>query len=58
MIRDPRAAFDSLFGVGATPAERAAHRRTDKSILDWVMSEVARLSAVSAPAIAPGSTSI
>ncbi len=43
MIRDPRAAFDSLFGVGATPAERAAHRRTDKSILDWVTSEVARL---------------
>ena len=24
MIRDPRAAFDQLFGVGATPAERAA----------------------------------
>ena len=24
MIRDPRAVFDSLFGVGATPAERAA----------------------------------
>jgi len=43
MIRDPRAAFDSLFGVGATPAERAAIRRTDKSILDWVSGEVARL---------------
>ncbi|MDP2320741.1 MAG: DUF1552 domain-containing protein [Acidobacteriota bacterium] len=43
MIRDPRAAFDSLFGVGATPAERAAIRRTDKSILDWVSEEVARL---------------
>ena len=43
MIRDPRAAFDSLFGVGATPAERAAHRKTDKSILDWVSGEVARL---------------
>jgi len=43
MIRDPRAAFDSLFGVGATPAERAAIRRTDKSILDWVGGEVARL---------------
>ena len=43
MIRDPRAAFDSLFGVGATPAERAAIRRTDKSILDWVGAEVARL---------------
>jgi hypothetical protein len=44
MIRDPRAAFDQLFGVGATPAERAANRRTDSSILDWVTSEVARIS--------------
>ncbi|MGH9385298.1 MAG: DUF1552 domain-containing protein, partial [Vicinamibacterales bacterium] len=43
MIRDPRVAFDQLFGVGATPAERAAHRQTDRSILDWVASEVARL---------------
>src|SRR5687768_17871463 len=43
MIRDPRAIFVSLFGVGATPAERAATRRADKSILDWVTSEVARL---------------
>src|SRR6516164_2460513 len=44
MIRDPRAAFDQLFGVGATPAERAANRRTDSSILDWVTGEVARIS--------------
>ncbi|MGH9409277.1 MAG: DUF1552 domain-containing protein, partial [Vicinamibacterales bacterium] len=44
MIRDPRAAFDQLFGVGATPAERAENRRTDQSILDWVSSEVGRLS--------------
>jgi len=44
MIRDPRAVFDSLFGVGATPAERAQSRRADKSILDWVSGEVARLS--------------
>jgi Protein of unknown function (DUF1552) len=44
MIRDPRAAFDQLFGVGATPAERAANRRTDQSILDWVTGEVARIS--------------
>jgi hypothetical protein len=43
MIRDPRVAFDQLFGVGATPAERAAHRRADKSILDWLTTEVARL---------------
>ena len=43
MIRDPRYAFDQLFGVGATPAERAARRRTDKSILDWMTTEVSRL---------------
>jgi hypothetical protein len=43
MVRDPRAAFDQLFGVGATPGERAANRRTDRSILDWVAGEVARL---------------
>jgi hypothetical protein len=43
MIRDPRYAFDQLFGVGATPEERAARRRTDKSILDWMASEVSRL---------------
>ena len=44
MIRDPRAAFDQLFGVGATAAERAENRRTDSSILDWVTGEVARMS--------------
>src|SRR5205823_64023 len=43
MIRDPRAAFDQLFGDGATPRERAASMRTDRSLLDWVMSEVAQL---------------
>ena len=43
MIRDPRAVFDQLFGVGGTPAERAARRRTDRSILDWIGREVARL---------------
>ncbi len=36
MIRDPRAVFDQLFGIGATPEARAARRRRDKSILDWV----------------------
>jgi hypothetical protein len=43
MVRDPRAAFDQLFGVGATAAERAAIRRADASILDWIASEVSRL---------------
>jgi hypothetical protein len=43
MIRDPRAAFDQLFGVGATPEERMANRRADRSLLDWVTGEVAQL---------------
>ena len=43
MIRDPRVAFDQLFGVGRTAEERAAHRQTDRSILDWITDEVSRL---------------
>src|SRR5512139_14953 len=43
MIRDPRTAFDQLFGVGATPEARAARRQKDKSILDWITTEVNRL---------------
>jgi len=43
MVRDPRAAFDQLFGVGATPEQRAANRRTNRSILDWVTAEVSRM---------------
>ncbi len=43
MIRDPRVVFDQLFGVGGTPEERAARRRADRSILDWITGEVARL---------------
>jgi hypothetical protein len=43
MIRDPRVAFDQLFGAGGTPEERAARRRTDRSILDWITGEVSKL---------------
>ena len=43
MIRDPRVAFDQLFGAGGTPEERASRRRTQKSILDWIAEDVARL---------------
>jgi hypothetical protein len=42
MIRDPRVAFDMLFGAGATPADRAARRDTRKSVLDWISGEVER----------------
>ena len=40
MIRDPRVAFEKLFGVGGSPEERAARRRTRRSILDFVASEM------------------
>ena len=43
MIRDPRAVFDQLFGVGATPEARARRRRRDRSILDWVADSVGQL---------------
>ena len=43
MIRDPRVAFDQLFGSGGSPEERAARRRTNRSILDWITGEVAHL---------------
>jgi hypothetical protein len=43
MIRDPRVAFDQLFGAGGTPGQRAMRRRTERSILDWIVGEVAAL---------------
>src|SRR5262245_19414542 len=43
MIRDPRIAFDLLFGAGATAEERAARRQTRSSILDWIGGEVERV---------------
>jgi hypothetical protein len=42
MIRDPRVAFDMLFGAGATAEERAARRETRKSVLDWITGEIER----------------
>jgi hypothetical protein len=41
MIRDPRVAFEMLFGSGGTPEDRAARRETRRSILDWIAGEVA-----------------
>jgi hypothetical protein len=43
MIRDPRYAFDQLFGVGATAEERARRRLEDRSILDSITAAVGRL---------------
>ena len=41
MIRDPRVAFDMLFGAGGSPEDRAQRRVTRRSILDFVQGEVA-----------------
>ncbi len=43
MIRDPRVAFDMLFGSGASAEDRVARRETRKSILDWISGEVERV---------------
>ena len=45
MIRDPRVAFDMLFGAGGSAEERAARRRSSQSILDFVLAEVSHLKA-------------
>jgi hypothetical protein len=43
MVRDPRMVFDQLFGVGTSAEQRAARRQADRSILDWISSEMASL---------------
>ncbi len=43
VIRDPRVAFEKLFGVGGSSAERAERRMTRRSILDFVASEMKSL---------------
>jgi len=50
VIRDPRVAFEQLFGAGGTAADRAARRRTNKSILDWITVRVAQLQRELGPA--------
>jgi hypothetical protein len=41
MIRDPRVAFDMLFGSGSSQEDRAERRQTRRSILDWIAGQVA-----------------
>src|SRR5437868_951081 len=43
MIIDPRMAFENLFGDGATPEDRRARQKVNRSILDWISRDVARL---------------
>jgi hypothetical protein len=43
MTIDPRTAFESLFGEGGTPEDRASRQRVNRSILDWISKDVGRL---------------
>jgi hypothetical protein len=49
MVRDPRAAFEQLFGAGGTPEQRKERRHLQRSILDWFTAEVADLKRVLGP---------
>lgn len=49
-IREPRAVFERLFGAGDSEQDRIQRRQTDKSMLDWMMTEVDRLSKTLGPA--------
>lgn len=44
MIRDPRQAFDLLFGVGASKEDRDERKQTRKSVLDVIRTQVSDLS--------------
>ena len=50
VIRDPRVAFEQLFGAGGTVEERTLRRQTDRSILDWITGRVAQLKRELGPA--------
>jgi len=50
MIRNPRVAFDLLFGAGNNNADRTARRHDNESILDWIVGETASLKRQLGPA--------
>jgi len=50
MIRDPRIAFDLLFGAGSSNQDRADRRKTRKSILDWILGDVGDMMSTLTPA--------
>ena len=43
VVRDPRVAFEQLFGAGATTKERVERRVSNRSVLDWVTGRVAQI---------------
>ena len=50
MIRNPRVAFDLLFGAGKDNADRVNRRQANASILDWITGETAALKRTLGPA--------
>jgi len=50
MIRNPRIAFDILFGAGNDNADRMSRRKANQSILDWIVGETASLKKELSPA--------
>jgi hypothetical protein len=50
MVRDPRMVFDQLFGIGSSPEQRSLRRKADRSILDWVSTEMTTLKSTLGPA--------
>src|SRR5262249_11084448 len=43
MIRNPRVAFELLFGAGKDNADRVSRRKANQSILDWITGETKAL---------------
>ncbi|HEV8449539.1 MAG TPA: DUF1552 domain-containing protein [Gemmatimonadaceae bacterium] len=50
MIRNPRTAFDLLFGAGNNNADRVTRRKANQSILDWITGETNSLKRQLGPA--------
>jgi hypothetical protein len=50
MIRNPRVAFELLFGAGDNNADRMSRRRANQSILDWIVGEAKGLKRELGPA--------
>jgi hypothetical protein len=47
---NPRVVFERLFGDGGTNEERRAEHKTNESLLDWVLKDIARLEKEVGPA--------
>ena len=58
MEGDPRAVFERLFGDADSPAQRLVDLRQDRSVLDAVTQDLARLQSTLGRAIAPPSMTI